>query len=71
MQALKKAGWKMVIVYPVAEDSEVVLAREYQEGHFHCRNTSQQGGQDLELRVSRDQVSHLYYLAISTDIIDQ
>ena len=61
----------MVIVYPVAEDSEVVLAREYKEGHFHCSNTSQQGGRDLELRVSRDQVSQLYYVAISTDTIDQ
>ena len=61
----------MVIVYPVAEDSEAVLAREYKEGHFHCSNTSQQGGQDLEKRVSRDQVSQLYYVAISTDTIDQ
>ena len=55
----------MVIVYPVDEDSEAVLAREYKEGHFHCSNSSQYGGQDQEQRVSRDQVTHLYYVAIS------
>ena len=61
----------MVIVYPVAEDSEVVLAREYKEGHFHCSDSSLQGRQDQELRISRDLVSQLYYVAISTDTIDQ
>jgi len=52
-----------VIIYNTGSDTHAIFAKEYKDGHFHCINSH--GGQDQEPRVSREKVTHLYYVAIS------
>ena len=59
LQTLKRSGWEMVIVYK----GHAIFAREYKDGHFHCVNSY--GENDPEPRVSKEEVTNLYYVAIS------
>ena len=81
LQALKRAGWEMVIVYNsgwgespaqldiylvyliISSELHAIFAKEYKDGYFHCINSH--GGEDPEPRVRKEQVTHLYYVAIS------
>ena len=43
MQALKREGWEMVIVYDVTankpESRHSIFVKEYKDGVFHCINS--------------------------------
>ena len=66
MQALKREGWEMVIVYDVTankpESRHSIFAKEYKDGVFHCINSH--GKEDQEPRISKDRVICLYYVAV-------
>ena len=57
----------MVIVYDLIANNpksrHSIFAKEYKDGYFHCINSH--GGEDPEPRVRKEQVTHLYYVAIS------
>ena len=47
----------------ISSELHAIFAKEYKDGYFHCINSH--GGEDPEPRVRKEQVTHLYYVAIS------
>ena len=67
MQALKREGWEMVIVYDVTankpESRHSIFVKEYKDGVYHCINSHPE---DPKPTISRERVIRLYYVAVCT-----